>query len=214
MNLEGFIRNTLFNLPGIIIGLSFHEFAHAFVADKLGDPTPRNQGRLTLYPGVHLDFLGFVSLILAGFGWAKPVQINPKFYKHPRRDTALVSIAGIIMNIIVAMLMGLVLRLTTYFNLANLLGSVTALNLIQILVYILQINVLLAVFNLIPIPPLDGFNIVASLFNLRKGETVQKLYRHGILILILLLATGIISYIVLPPAQIIIQLIVRVIANL
>ena len=89
------ILTKILMLPGIIIGLSFHEFAHAWVSDKLGDPTPRRQGRVTINPLAHIDWMGFLALLLVGFGWGKPVQIDPGYYKHRRRDEFLVGIAGV-----------------------------------------------------------------------------------------------------------------------
>ena len=96
------ILTKILMLPGIIIGLSFHEFAHAWVSDKLGDPTPRRQGRVTINPLAHIDWIGFLALLLVGFGWGKPVQIDPGYYKNRRRDEFLVSIAGVTMNLILA----------------------------------------------------------------------------------------------------------------
>ena len=96
------ILTKLLMLPGIIIGLSFHEFAHAWMSDKLGDPTPRRQGRVTINPMAHIDPIGFLALLLVGFGWGKPVQIDPGYYKHRRRDEFLVGIAGVTMNLLLA----------------------------------------------------------------------------------------------------------------
>ena len=102
------IMTKLLMLPGIIMALSFHEFAHAWVSDKLGDPTPRRQGRVTLNPLAHIDWIGFLTLVLVGFGWGKPVQIDPSYYKNRRRDEFFVAIAGVTMNLILAVIqMGL-----------------------------------------------------------------------------------------------------------
>ena len=97
-----YFYDMLVSLPGIIIGLSFHEFGHAFVSSKLGDPTPRMQGRVTLNPLAHIDPFGFLALVFCGFGWGIPVQIDPRYYKHPRRDELLVSVAGVTMNLLLA----------------------------------------------------------------------------------------------------------------
>ena len=99
-----YILSLLLALPGIVIAISFHEFAHAWMADKLGDYTPRSQNRLTLAPDRHIDLIGFILLIFAGFGWGKPVQINPRNFKNPSRDEMLVSLAGPVMNFILAIL--------------------------------------------------------------------------------------------------------------
>ena len=104
------ILTKLLMLPGIIIGLSFHEFAHAWMSDKLGDPTPRRQGRVTINPMAHIDPIGFLALLLVGFGWGKPVQIDPGYYKHRRRDEFLVGIAGVTMNLLIAVIFSLPAR--------------------------------------------------------------------------------------------------------
>ncbi len=105
------VYRQLLMLPGIVIGLTVHEFAHGLVSDRCGDPTPRAQGRLTLNPAAHIDLIGFLCLFFAGFGWGQPVQIDPRYYKHRRMDEFLVSIAGVTMNFIVAVALAFVLRL-------------------------------------------------------------------------------------------------------
>ena len=110
------ILTKVLMLPGIVIGLSFHEFAHAWMSDKLGDPTPRRQGRLTLNPIAHIDWIGFLMLLIAGFGWGQPVQIDPSYYKNRRRDEFLVGIAGVTMNLILAVIFSIPVRLMrSYF---------------------------------------------------------------------------------------------------
>lgn len=109
---EWFI-SELMMLPGIIIGLSFHEFAHGIVAYKLGDPTPKYQGRLTVNPAAHIDPIGFIALLFMGFGWGKAVEINPYNFKNRRRDELLVSVAGVVMNLIIAIIFTLVYRAYT-----------------------------------------------------------------------------------------------------
>ena len=104
------IITKLLTLPGIILGLSFHEFAHAWMSNKLGDPTPKRQGRLTINPLAHIDWIGFLCLLLVGFGWGKPVEIDPRYYKHRRRDEFLVAIAGVTMNLILAIVFSIPAR--------------------------------------------------------------------------------------------------------
>ena len=107
--------STLMTIPGIVIGLAFHEYAHALAAYKLGDPTPKMQGRVTVNPLVHIDPLGFIALIFAGFGWGVPVQINPSNFRHRRRDEFMVSIAGVAMNLLIAVVFALIAKALIMF---------------------------------------------------------------------------------------------------
>lgn len=182
------LMSKLLILPGIIIGLSFHEFGHAAVAYKLGDNTPKFQGRLTVNPMAHIDPIGFIALLLVGFGWGRPVEIDPRVFKKPRRDELLVSVAGVIMNLILAVLfaiaLGIFIRATGYYpNMGN-MGEMISL----MLYYCIYINLVLMVFNLLPIPPLDGFNVVTELFDLRRYDWWYKLYAYGDILLIALIA--------------------------
>ena len=139
-------------LPGILLGLTCHEFAHAYSAVKLGDSTPEDQGRLTLNPKSHIDPMGFILLLFAGFGWAKPVQINPANFKNPRRDDFLVSGAGPAANIILAAIIILIWKYTAPVIL-NYIKSEQILTIInEVSFYGIWINIILAVFNLFPIP--------------------------------------------------------------
>lgn len=172
-------------LPVILLALSFHEMSHGYLAYKLGDPTARNLGRLTLNPLKHIDIFGFICMMLFHFGWAKPVPIGTRNFKKPRRDMALTAAAGPLANVLLALIFALLLRLEILivdaFFLeeigAALIGETTstAFNMLSILNYILYMGVLLnislAVFNLIPIPPFDGSRI-AYIF------LPQKLYFH------------------------------------
>ena len=148
----------LLALPGIIIGLSLHEFAHAYVSYKLGDVTPMVQGRVTISPFAHIDPIGFLLLMLFGFGYGKPVEINPNNYKNPRRDEIFVALAGVITNFFVAVLFAFVYFLLARFNVISLYSTIST-----ILINIIFINVHLMVFNLLPIPPLDGYKVVRNL---------------------------------------------------
>lgn len=168
-------------LPAIILGLTFHEFAHGWVADRLGDRTARDLGRLTVNPVAHVDPVGLVLLFLAGFGWAKPVPVNPyNFRGDIRRGMLLVSLAGPATNMLLALASAVVL------------GAFAGLRLPyfrEIMLYMIQINVVLAVFNLIPIPPLDGSKILAGLLPGRQNWLYQ-LETYGAIILIILVFTG------------------------
>lgn len=204
---EWFLDKLLI-LPGIIVGLSFHEFAHAAMSNALGDPTPKLQGRLTVNPKAHIDPLGFIALIFCGFGWGVPVQIDPRYYKHRRRDELLVSLAGVVMNLFIAVVSGFILRilLKTMPNIHNMAWGET---LIQIIAYIIMINIVLMVFNLIPVPPLDGFGIVTELFNLRKYEWYYSVYEKGYLILLALIIFNITDFILTPATNFIFNAILQ-----
>ncbi|MDK2887644.1 Zn-dependent protease (includes SpoIVFB) [Desulfofundulus australicus DSM 11792] len=170
-------------LPGIILGLTFHELAHGWVADRLGDTTARYQGRLTLNPLAHVDVIGLIMLFIAGFGWAKPVPVNPyNFRGDMRRGLMLVSLAGPATNMLLAVAGAVALGLGAW-KLPY--GQ-------EIVINIIHINVILAVFNLLPIPPLDGSKILAGVLPGRQ-PWLYMLENYGIIILLLLLFTGIIG---------------------
>jgi Zn-dependent protease len=196
-------------LPAVLIALTFHEYAHGLVADWLGDPTPRYQGRLTLNPLVHLDPLGFILLLLVHFGWAKPVQVNPLNFRGDRyRGMVLVGLAGVSMNLLVAFTATLVARLAGVADatIAALEGISPATTgyLPAILAGIIVIDIYLALFNLIPIPPLDGAQVLAGL--LRRSDLVYTLQRYGFIILIVLIFTGVVGDVLIPVTNVIINL--------
>ncbi len=182
-----FLYMTLLTLPGIIIGLAFHEYAHAYVSYKLGDPTPKNQGRVTISPFAHFDVMGFAMLVLFGFGYGKPVMINPNNYKDRRKGEILVSLAGVTMNFIIAVVVALVYYLLIKFEVLT-FGSPIRI----MLQYVIVININLMVFNLLPIPPLDGYKVVRNLLlgkvNINKLWQFENFFnRYGYLILFVLL---------------------------
>lgn len=190
------IITKLLTLPGIILGLSLHEFAHAWMSDRLGDPTPRRQGRLTVNPLAHIDPLGFVALLLVGFGWGKPVMIDAGYYKNRRRDEFLVAIAGVTMNLIVAVILSFPAK--ALMNMYYSSGSALVENIFYIVYYAVSINVCLMVFNMIPCPPLDGWNIVTQIFRLDRYRWWYKVYQYGQWILILLIVANITDLILMP----------------
>ena len=193
---DAFIDKLLI-LPGIIIGVTLHEAGHAYSSYWLGDPTPKAQGRLSLSPFAHMDPLGFIFLLIAGFGWGKPVEINPYYYKNKRRDELIVSLAGVTVNLIIAVVFALITRC-----LVNLYGYSNEKNFIYyialITTYVVFINLVLMVFNLIPCPPLDGWGIVTQIFNLRKYDWWYQVYRRGYLILMVLIIFNITDRILTP----------------
>lgn len=174
----GNLSELPFLIPGILIALTIHEYAHAWMADRLGDPTPRLRGRLSLNPIVHLDFLGTLLLLIARFGWAKPVEVNPRNFANWRQGMMLVAVAGPLANITLAFVIGLVFRLQLLDH-RTLLGLVA-----DVAIYF---NVVLAVFNLIPVPPLDGSRIVSNLLPAAQALAYDRLAAFGPLLLLLLI---------------------------
>ena len=170
----------LVSLFAILLAMTFHEFAHAWTANKLGDDTPRMMGRLTLDPFKHVDIAGLFAMLLFRFGWAKPVQINPRKFKHPRRDEILVSIAGPLSNLILAFLMVALLSLgLSVFNIE--LGSIYY----RFVTTIFLFNVTFMIFNILPIPPLDGYHVLKNaLIKKVPIQTFNTLEHYSSLILI------------------------------
>lgn len=188
INNESIINKLLF-LPGIIIGITFHEAAHGYVSHWLGDPTPKNQGRLSLNPLAHIDPMGFIALLLVGFGWGKPVMIDPRYYKKPKRDELLVSLAGVTTNLIIAILFAIIQILIIDTGFAYSLGA--SWNIINLIIqYIVFVNLVLMCFNLLPIPPLDGFSVLTQIFDLRRYDWYYRIYSNGFFILMLLVFIG------------------------
>ncbi|MBQ2985080.1 MAG: site-2 protease family protein [Clostridia bacterium] len=178
----------LYRMPAILVALAFHEWAHARAAYSLGDPTAFNFGRMTLNPLAHIDPWGFVMLALFRFGWAKPVPINPRNFKNPRRDEIIVGLAGVFTNLLLAFAaMGVFYGIAATVGLRN-----AALN--TVIYYFYFINLSLCVFNLLPIPPLDGYQVFSCLLARRVGlKPFLFLEKYGFMILIVLLMTGVLG---------------------
>ena len=191
------LHNILYLLPGIIIGLTLHEFCHALAAYKLGDHTAKDQGRLSFNPIKHIDPIGFLFLIIAGFGWAKPVQFNPENLKAPRRDKAIIAAAGPISNFLLALVFIAMLRgwmvLPAYITgsgkaeaIFSILYSAPFIGFMTVIYSAIRINLGLFVFNLFPIPPLDGSHIVFSGLNL-STETQRRIMKIGMPLLFIII---------------------------
>ena len=178
----------LLTLPAVLWAISFHEFCHGYAAKLVGDPTAERSGRLSLNPLDHFDLVGTLMLLLVGFGWAKPVPINARYFRHPRRDLVIVSLAGVAGNILTAVVCVLFLRFfgEGWYRLSGRAG-------ITVLAQMININMGLAAFNLIPIPPLDGSRVLEAFLPFRFLRYYYWLERYGMIILLILLVTGIVD---------------------
>ena len=186
------LLDILINVPITLIALTFHEFCHGWVSTKLGDPTPRIQGRLTFNPLAHLDLFGTILMVLTGFGWAKPVEVDPMYYKDKKKGMALVGLAGPLANLILAVL-GTIIWILPYAIL-NALGvdmPIWIHSIIEIFMsrFVIR-NLCFMVFNLIPIPPLDGSKILGVFLNNRAYYTMLTYERYSMIIIMFLSLTG------------------------
>ena len=159
--------------PAILVAVTFHEFAHGAVANALGDPTAKKLGRLTLNPLKHLDPAGTILFIIFRFGWGKPVPVDGRYFAHPRRDMALVSLAGPATNFVIAAFLGMFIRTGLINN-----------ELIEFMLRLtVQINIVLGVFNLIPVPPLDGSRLVSALLPVNMLRVYERFEGYGIAVM-------------------------------
>ncbi len=194
-DLTSFLISILLSLPVVLLSLSLHEAAHGYVALKLGDPTARNLGRLTLDPKKHLDPIGFLCMLLAGFGWANPVPINSRNFKKPRRDIALSALAGPLSNLLLSFIFLLLLRFLGFGMLATVVPTTEKQAMliyfaILFLYYGVYMNITLAVFNLLPVPPLDGSRILCYFLPPRLYLKYARYERTIALVVMLLLLLG------------------------
>lgn len=190
----------LYSLPALLLSLSVHEYAHALVAYKLGDNTQKLRGRLTLFPLSHIDIIGFISIALFGFGWGKPVIVDDTNFKNKKRDNMLVSIAGPISNLILAIIFTALFKIfyeTNLFGLANVNIDVTT-NIFQMMYNIISLNIVFAIFNMIPIPPFDGARLLFYILPKKYENYYYMLYKYSFIIVIILFITNLGSVIITP----------------
>lgn len=185
------IMSILINVPITLIALTGHEFAHGYVSKKLGDPTPEYQGRLTLNPLAHLDLVGTILMILTGFGWAKPVQVDPRYYKDPKKGMALTALAGPMANFIMAfaalLIYAVFFVISIKFNIAQ-----NAVNIIGAIAQIFAVrNLCFMVFNIIPIPPLDGAKVLGMFLPNGAYYKMLQYERYSMLLIMFLSLTGV-----------------------
>lgn len=176
------IQGIILSAPAILFGLTIHEFSHGWVAWRLGDPTAKMMGRLTLNPLRHLDPLGTIALFLFRFGWAKPVPIDPRNFQHPTRDMAISSLAGPAANLLTAAVTGIILRVLDLLHVSGFASILTS--------YFVLFNLILCFFNLIPIPPLDGSRLLYHLLPPNLAAGYARLERYGFIVLIGIIFLG------------------------
>ncbi len=189
-DLAATIQDLAIRIPVFLLALTIHEFAHGWVANRLGDPTARLQGRLTLNPLAHLDIIGTIAIVLIGFGWAKPVPVDARYLRRPRQDMILISAAGPVSNLLLATAVAFCYRMLPW----GAFGSELAWLVVPLRTMLrtgVWVNVLLAIFNLLPIPPLDGSRVVSGLLPLRQALSYSRLEPYGFVIIFLLFFSGI-----------------------
>lgn len=185
------IYELIYTIPAVLIAISMHEFAHGYVSYRLGDPTPKQKGRLSLNPFAHLDLVGTLCLLFFHFGWAKPVLVNPYYYKERKKGMVMVALAGPAMNFSIAFLstffMGVIFKITGGYAGTFIQYLYTFLN------YVSLINIGLGVFNLIPIPPLDGSKVLGAILPEDKYFKYMQYEKYGAIILMALLYLGVLD---------------------
>lgn len=200
------LLSLLLTLPGVIIAITFHEFAHAWMADKLGDNTPRIQGRLNLNPLSHIDPVGFIMLVFAHIGWGKPVQINPKNFNKKRSmsaQEAIVALSGPVMNIIIAIILNIILCCLNKFNKNFILFNQIGFILKIIIEMAITVNIGLGIFNLVPLPPLDGSKILIHFLPPNAKNWFINYQDIFYIIFLVIWISGIINQIIFPVINIV-----------
>lgn len=199
--MEKFITELILLAPPLLLALTFHEFAHGYVAYQLGDPTAKNLGRLTLNPLKHLDPIGTIAFFFIKFGWAKPVPVNPQYFKDPKRDMLWVALAGPATNFVLAIVSAGLAKGLWFF--ASQLPYSTMAEAILVplngmLIASVWINLVLCIFNFLPIPPLDGSRILMGLLPHRMAVSYMKFEKYGFIFVLVLAFSGVLSKVIMP----------------
>ena len=195
MQIQSVIQQLIILAPPFLFALTLHELAHGYVAYQLGDPTAKNAGRLTLNPIKHIDPLGVIAFVIMKIGWAKPVPVNPNYFKNPQKGMLLVALAGPGANVVLAIASAI---LTKFFIMLPVLPLFILQPLVSMLVASVWINIMFAVFNCLPIPPLDGSKVLMGLLPPSLVRSYIKLEPFGFILLLVLFYTGIIPKFILP----------------
>ena len=199
--MTSFLNEFFILAPPLLFALTLHEFAHGFIAYRLGDPTALNAGRLTLNPLKHLDPLGTIVFFIFKFGWAKPVPVNANYFRNPKQDMLWVALAGPVTNlglaIISAILTKAIWLLASQLPYSSLMEAIL-LPLNAMLIASVWINLVLAIFNFIPIPPLDGGRILAGILPDRLTESFRQVERYGFIIVLILAYSGMLGKVIMP----------------
>jgi len=187
--------------PPLLLALTLHEYAHGYVAYRLGDPTARDAGRLTLNPLSHLDPIGTIAFFFIKFGWAKPVPVNPRYFKNPRKDMLWVALAGPVTNLLLAVVSALLLKAiigtATVIPYSTMLEAILV-PLYNMLVASVWINLVLCIFNFLPIPPLDGGRILTGLLPEDLARTYASFERYGFIVILILAFSGVLGTVIFP----------------
>lgn len=183
----GSLADIVISVAAALICITFHELSHGYVAYRLGDPTAKNQGRLTLNPIKHIDIWGLLMMAILRFGWAKPVPVDMRYFKKPKRDMALTALAGPLSNILLAFVALLIRAVILGFGARGTIAAYA----VYFLEYLSMVSVGLGIFNIIPIPPLDGSKILNALLPDRTYYSILRYERYGFLVLMLLMYSGI-----------------------
>ncbi len=195
MDINHFIQQLIILAPPFLFALTFHELAHGYVAWRLGDPTAKNEGRLTMNPLKHLDPLGVIAFIIMKIGWAKPVPVDPRYFKDPQKGMLLVALAGPAANVVTAVASAILVK---FLVMTPFLPIFVLKPLVGMLVASVWINIMLAVFNCLPIPPLDGSRVLMGVLPPDMARSYARLEPFGFILLLVLFYAGLIGKVIMP----------------